>query len=205
MHFLVYWLFIWLKFGFVRHFSTLPPSSTVHLQMEATCLRNTWMWKIIMMRNLNNRKDAGNSTLLKKTKNNPHVCVRNLPSFPPNGRFDTMYASAHIQCILITAVQVVAGVVEIKWRVKATVGFITSMFTVWCRCEGEMWDAGTAAEQCSRFIVRSCDPFHGAEYWADWLTSNTPARCRLLTALIARQEGRGGGCVRECVCRAPQY
>ncbi len=47
---------------------------------------------------------------------------------------------------LITAVQVAAGVADIKWRLKrsATVGFITSMFTVWCCCEGEMWDAGTA-------------------------------------------------------------
>lgn len=49
---------------------------------------------------------------------------------------------------LIIAVQVVAGVGEIKWRLKrsATVGFITSMFTVWCCCEGEMWDAGTAEQ-----------------------------------------------------------
>lgn len=97
---------------------------------------------------------------------------------------------------LIAAVQVVtqAGGVQIKWRVKRSipVRFITSMFTVWCCCEGEIWGAGTAAwEQCGWFIVRNCDPFHGAEYWADELTSNSPARSRRLTALNRR--GRGGG------------
>lgn len=63
------------------------------------------------------------------------------------------------------------------------------------------------AEQCRWFIVRSCDPFHGAEYWADWLTSKAPARCRLPTALTAQQErwgwsrGWGWGGVGLGVCR----
>lgn len=60
----------------------------------------------------------------------------------------------------------------------------------------------SGAEQCSWFIVRSCDPFHGAEYWADRLTSNAPARCRLPAAVVAQQEGRGGG---ARVCRAQQH
>lgn len=48
---------------------------------------------------------------------------------------------------LIAAVQVAAGVVEVKVEgveASATEGFITRMFTVWCCCEGEMRDAGTA-------------------------------------------------------------
>lgn len=47
----------------------------------------------------------------------------------------------------ITAMQVAAGVVEIKCGGEAARrgSFITSMFTVWsCCCGGEMWDAGRA-------------------------------------------------------------
>lgn len=86
---------------------------------------------------------------------------------------------------------------KVEGKVSAPVGFIRSMFTVWCCCEGEMWDAEhRRAEQCSWFIMRNCDPFHGAEYWADWLTSNSLARCRRLTA-----PNRKGG-VGERVCVA---
>lgn len=63
-----------------------------------------------------------------------------------NRSSDTVYVKCMYSSYWVTAVQVAAGVVEIKWRLKesATLRFITSMFTVWCRCEGEMWDAGTA-------------------------------------------------------------
>lgn len=48
----------------------------------------------------------------------------------------------------VVALLVAAGVVGIKWKVKssATVGFITRVFTVRWRCEGEMWDAGTVEQ-----------------------------------------------------------
>lgn len=84
---------------------------------------------------------------------------------------------------------------DMKGKAVRHVEFTTDMLTVRCCCRGELGDEGRA-ESCSWFIVRSCDPFHGAEYWADELTSNT--RCRLPTAVSALREGwvvvgAGGG------------
>lgn len=82
---------------------------------------------------------------------------------------------------------------------NAAAGFITLHIKyVYCLMLLWRWDVRcrlSGEEPCSGFIVRSCDPFHGAEYWTEWLTSNTPARCRLLTALTAEQGGRGVGSV----------
>lgn len=109
-------------------------------------LQETWLWMMTVMQNVaacciltvQKRKGVGNSR-------SPFIEIRyeySANSSPKGTSVRQCMYSIH----LITAVQVAAGVVVIKWRVKesATVGFITSMFTVWCCCEGEMWDAGAA-------------------------------------------------------------
>lgn len=97
------------------------------------------MWTACCIVTVQKRRGAGNAHRSSKSGLRDKYSAN---SSPKGKSIRQCMCSLH----LITAVQVAAGVVEIKWRVKrsATAGFITSMFTVWCCCEGEMWDAGAA-------------------------------------------------------------